>query len=260
MQTHPLGIAVDQKQKVWVIRIAAAALTVGLLALSAPIIWIAVSAGVGLLALAVIGVLGMATLAALPLGMQKWENRILQRRKAEARANPIEQLQNDILRRETKLKDFRAALATIGGQIETMRQMLQDRKHKAPQHELNRQEAAVKKMEHFYRANIGRLEEAHHALEAFRDQVKQKVFEWEFAQHGQVVMAALNPKEMNDLMQGLLSDEALRTVQNRFNTVFAELDVDLHAMHAPTHNLLDVRDDSFEALTLKSPAIAKSNT
>lgn len=258
MQTHPLGIAVDQKQKVWAIRAVAAVLTVGLLALSAPLIWVAVSAGVGLLALAAIGALGMASLAALPLAMQKWENRILQRRKAEARANPIEQLQNDILRRETRLREFRAALANIGGQIETMRQMLQDRKHKAPQHELNRQEAAVKKMEHFYRANIGRLEEAHQALEAFREQVKQKVFEWEFAKQGQVVMAALNPKEMNDLVQDLLSDEALRTVQTRFNNVFAELDVDLRSMHAPTHDMLDTRDDTFDALTLHSPVITRS--
>jgi hypothetical protein len=51
-------------------------------------------------------------------------------------------------------------------------------------------------------------------------------------------MAALNPAEMQDLMQDLLSDEALRSVQNRFNMVFAELDVDLRSINAPTRNYL----------------------
>jgi hypothetical protein len=260
MQNNTLTPTLHRNQKVVLLRMAAVGLTIALMALSAPLVWAAVSAGLGLMALAAIGMVGIAGFAALPLAMQKLENRVLLMRKGEARANPIEQLQNDCLRRETKLQEFRAALANIGGQIESMRQMLQERKSTAPQHALNRQEHAVEKMERFYRANIARLEEAHHALEAFRAQVKQKVFEWEFAQAGQKVMAALHPSEMNDLMQDLLSDEALRTVQNRFNTVFAELDVDLHAIHAPTRSLLEPGGEALEALALKSLAQQRSRT
>jgi len=246
------------RDKVWLLRIAAIAATVGLLALTAPFIWLAVSAGVGLLALGAIALAGFVALSALPLALQKWENRMLSARKREAHTNPIEQLQNDCLRRAQKLTEFRAALASIGGQIETMRQMLQERRHKAPQYELNRQEAAVNRMEHFYRANIGRLEEAHHALEAFRDQVKHKAFEWEFAQAGKVVMTTLNPSEVNDLMQNLLSDEALRSVQDRFNTVFAELDVDLHSIHAPTREFMAIDPDPLDALTVRQALRTRS--
>jgi hypothetical protein len=41
------------------------------------------------------------------------------------------------------------------------------------------------------------------------------------------------------MMQGLLSDEALRSVQDRFNTVFAELDVEMRSMNAPTYGMVE---------------------
>ena len=90
----------------------------------------------------------------------------------------------------------------------------------------------------FHACNLRRLDEAQSALEAFRHKVKQKVFEWEFAQAGQAVIAALNPSELEDLMHDLLTDEALRGVQDRFNAVFAELDVEMRAIDAPTRGLL----------------------
>ena len=40
-------------------------------------------------------------------------------------------------------------------------------------------------------------------------------------------------------MQDLLTDTALRSVQDRFNAVFAELDVQMRSMDSPTANLLD---------------------
>ena len=235
----------------WWVRGLAVAALLGLLALSAPIISLAVTAGVGLITLGAMALAGFAAMQCIPLGLQKLENRILQLRKTEARNNPIEQLQNDCLRREERLQSFRRALVTIGGQIESMREMVQERKDKAPYHVLDKQERAIARMDQFYRANIDRLDEANQALEAFRMQVKQKVFEWEFAQAGRKVMAALNPSEMQDLVQDLLSDEALRAVQNRFNMVFAELDVDLRSINAPTRGFLsDTEAEPLEALSV----------
>lgn len=222
----------------WWLRALAVVAVLGTLAVSAPLIAVAVTAGAGLLTLAGMAVVGFVALQALPLGLQKLENRLLLARKQEARENPIEQLQNDCLRRAERLQTFRQALVTIGGQIESMRDMVKERKDKAPHHVLDKQERAIARMDHFYQANIARLQEAHQALDAFRTQVTQKAFEWEFAQAGQVVMAALNPSEMQDLMQDLLSDEALRSVQNRFNLVFSELDVDMRSINAPTRDYL----------------------
>ena len=245
--------------EVWLLRGAATAAMVGVLTLSAPLIWGAVVAGAGIAVLAVMAVIGFTCLQLLPLGMQKLENKILSLRKTEARQNPIEQLQNDCIKREERLQSFRRALVTIGGQIESMGQMVDERRHTDPAHILDRQDRALKRMTHFYNANIRRLEEAQVALEAFRHQVKQKMFEWEFAQAGKVVMAALNPRELEDLMQDLLTDEALREVQSRFNNVFAELDVEMRSMSSPTHNYLERNDlEQMEALTLPELASKRS--
>jgi hypothetical protein len=230
-----------------------------LLALATPLIWAAVSAGLGLAALAGMAVVGMAAFQALPWGLQKLENRILAARKAEAQANPVEQLQNDCLRREQRLLAFRRALVSIGAKIESMTQMVQDRAQHDPGHVLDRQLQAIQRMRHFYECNLVRLNEAQSALDAFRHQVKQKMFEWEFAQAGQVVMHALNPGALEDLLQDLLTDAALRSVQDRFNTVFAELDVEMRSMQAPTHGLLDSTElERFGALHLPTTSHSRS--
>ena len=245
--------------KTWWLRAIAVAAVLAALAVSAPLIALAVTAGAGLLTLAGMALVGFVALQAMPMGLQKLENRLLKLRKQEARENPIEQLQNDCLRREERLQTFRRALVNIGGQIESMREMVEKRKGIAPHFVLDKQERAIARMDHFYQANIGRLKEAHQALEDFRTQVKQKSFEWEFAQAGQVVMAALNPAELQDLMQDLLSDEALRSVQNRFNMVFAELDVDLHSINAPTRNYLaSTAMDPMEELSVHHPTTLRS--
>ena len=245
--------ATSDLPKLWFIRAAAVTLCLGALAVSAPLIWAAASAGTGLITLAALGIIGAALVQCLPLALQKLENRVLQWRKAEAQTNPIEQLQNDCLRRALRLQSFRQALVTIGGQIETMREMLAERQHKDPAQVLDKQLRAVQRMDHFYQANLRRLGLAHDALEAFRDQVKRKEFEWNFAKAGQRVMAALNPHEAEDFMQALLSDEALRAVQDQFNAVFAELDVEMRSMDAPTRGYLaDQALDPLEALSLHS--------
>ena len=148
----------------WLPRVAAVTgVTVGL-ALSAPLIWGAVAAGMGLLALAAFGAFGVLVFQAMPLMMQRLENRLLSARKAEARANPIEQLQNDCMRRELRLASFRRALVEIGAQIENMRQMVDERRHVDPAHVLDKQERALQKMTQFHDVNVARLEQAHAAL------------------------------------------------------------------------------------------------
>ena len=114
-------------------------------------------------------------------------------------------------------------------------------------------------MAQFHDINLARLEQAHAALQAFRQQVQQKLFEWQFAQAGQVVMQAMRPSEVADLMQDLLTDEALRSVQSHFNSVFAELDIEMRALDAPTRRYLD-RDqlDGMEQLRMPTVDLPRS--
>jgi hypothetical protein len=236
---------------VWTVRAAAVAACIALLALSMPLVWAAVSAGAGMAALAAMGMVGVAVFQALPWAAQRLENRLLKLRKAEARANPIEQLQNQMLRRAERLQAFRRALATVGAQIESITQMLVDRRHVDPSHVLLRQQHSLQRLTQFHAGNLQRLDDAQAALEAFRQQVKHKVVEWEISLAIQDAQEALNPGAADNLLEDMLTDEALHTVQERFNTVFAELDIQMRSIDAPTRELLaDTGIERLDALTL----------
>ena len=222
--------------KAWV-RAVALGVTVVLLAGSVPILWAAVSGGLGLLALTLISLGGIVLFQAMPWAMQRLENRLLRMRKAEASANPIEQLENDVLRRAERLTAFRIALATVGGQIESIRQMVDESRHRDPRHVLERQQRALQRLMDFHGANLVRLDQAQAALEQFKSTVALKKSEWTIAQAIHRAARLLDPDAAQTLIEDLLTDEALRTVQDRFNTVFAELDIQMRGVDAPTRPL-----------------------
>jgi hypothetical protein len=239
MQAISKSSNITQLQKVWAVRAASAVGAMALLTFLAPYIWSAVAAGMGLAALAAMGVVGVSVFHAIPLGMQKLENHLLQLRKAEARRNPIEQLQNELLRRGSKLRAFHSALVTVGSQIESISQMLEDRKHKDPAHLLHRQERALHRLQQFHGINRQRLVVAQVALDEFRFTIERKESEWRIAMAIGEATDLLDPNATDNLMQDLLTDSALRSVQDRFNAVFAELDLQMTSVDAPTHDMLD---------------------
>lgn len=236
---------------IWIVRGVAITASVAVLAVAAPLVWAAASAGAGLMVLGGMAAAGFVALQALPLGLQKLENRLLALRKLEARRNPIEQLQNEMMRRSERLRSFRNALVTVGGQIESIEQMMAQRKHQDPGHILERQERALRRLQQFHGVNLNRLVQAQAALDEFRLTVQRKDSEWRMALAIDDANAALDPNATENLLQDLLTDTALRTVQDRFNMVFAELDVQMSSAEGPTRNLLDEPSlDHMDALHL----------
>ena len=96
---------------VWLLRAGALAVTVALLALATPVIWAAVSAGLGLVALASMAALGVALFQAVPLGLQRLENHLLKRRKAQARGESDEAVAGRLRADEDRI---RAATDAMG--------------------------------------------------------------------------------------------------------------------------------------------------
>jgi hypothetical protein len=240
-----------QAQKLTWVRGLTAAAGVVALAAFAPAIWLAVSGGAGLLVLGCILAIGFAGAQMLPLLGQMLENELMAARKAEARRNPIEQLQNEVMRRAERLRSFRKALVTVGGQIESIRQMIETSQTKFTGPVLARQERALEKLQQFHNINIARLNQAQEALQEFKNTVEQKQSEWHIALAIDDANRAMDPNAADILMQDLLADTALRTVQDRFNNVFAELDVQMSSMDGPTRSLLDDRSlDQMGALHL----------
>ncbi len=214
------------REPVWAVRAGTAALGLGALGLLAPLIWSALSGALGLLALAALGVLGVGIFQTLPYLGQKLENRLLAARKAEARANPIEQLQNFLLQKSQGVTDFRRSVLKIGAQIKSMGTMLEERKRHRPDYDATRQESALRAMQDAQFLLIDKYRKAEHALKELSDIVEDKQFEWKFGQAGQEAMQNLNATNGQELLNDMLADEAFDAVRDNFNHVFAELELE----------------------------------
>jgi glycine cleavage system regulatory protein len=126
---------------------------------------------------------------------------------------------------------------------------------------LARQARALERLKDFHSLNIARLNQAQSALQDFKNTVQQKQAEWQIALAIDDATRALDPNAAETLIQDLLADTALRTVQDRFNNVFAELDVQLNSMDAPTRDFLDRGSRTrMEALTLPTQVVSRSRT
>ncbi|CUI05914.1 hypothetical protein BN2497_6605 [Janthinobacterium sp. CG23_2] len=217
---------VTEQQRIWAVRIAAGVAGTSVLATLAPIIWGAVSAGLGLIALALIGAVGVALFQALPLFGQKLENRLLAARKAEARANPIEQLQNFLLQKRQRVVAFKKAVVNIGAQIKSMSDMIEERKRQKPGYDASRQENAVKAMKEAHVLLVVKYKNAELALVQLSEVVEDKKFEWRFGQAGQAAIQNLNATSGQELLNQMLADEAFDSVRDNFNQVFSELEME----------------------------------
>lgn len=216
----------------WKTRGVAILVGVLVLALAAPLIWNAVAAGIGLAVLGgiVLGVL--AVIQCIPMLGQKLENKILGARKAEARANPIEQQQNESRRRAEQINATQKALSAINGQIETMKDMIADRRREDPTYDFTQQERSLEKMKQFYQARCIKLSRAQKALVEYNKMIERNIFNWEFAKKGRVALQSLNASDQEAIMQGILSDESNRAVQEEFNSVCADLDVEVMQLNS----------------------------
>lgn len=211
---------------IWGVRAAIGLGAVGVLAALAPLIWSAVNAGAGLIVLVLLGVVGIGIFQALPWLGQKWENKLLAARKSEARANPIEQLQNFLRQKRERVAEFRKAVVQIGAQINSMRDMIAERKQKKPGYDAAKQERAVNAMNDAHVLLVKKYKDAEEALVQLQDVIEDKKFEWSFGQAGQAAIQSLNATSGQELLDQMLADEAFSSVRDNFNQVFAELEME----------------------------------
>jgi len=211
-----------------------------ILAILAPIIWAAASAGIGLIALGFIGLVGLCMIQALPFFGQKIENTILKARKAEARGNPIEQLQNFLRQKAQQVSDFKVAVTSINAQIKSLQDMVSQRKRERPGYDASTQEKSIQAMTDAYNALKQKYINAENALAELRVAIQDKEFEWKFSQAGQAAMQSLSATSGKELMEAMLADEAFSSVTSNFNQVFAELEME-------AQNLTSAKQLSFDS-------------
>jgi hypothetical protein len=174
-------------------------------------------------------------------------------RKAEARANPIEQMQNDLLQRKEDIKSTESALGRIGGIVKSMERMLDDQARKDPEHDLTIPRKSLEAMQRFYDTNMKKLTLAIQKGREYEKEIERKQFELTFVEAGKTAMNGIAGSE-GDAMQKLLSDEAFKSVSEQFDKVFGELEVRSVLDQA---SMIESRHETFEEmLKAREAAIA----
>ena len=194
------------------------------------IVWMAVSAALGLATLGGICIVAIAIFQALPLLAQKWENRLLAMRKREARKSPIEQLQNYLLSKTRQVEAFKQAVSIIGSQIKGLSDMVEERRKTG--RDVSKQERSLVQMNTAHQALLRKYQAAAQALVQLRETIEDKKFEFAFAKQGQAAMATLNATSGQEVLDAMLADEAFAAVRDNFNQVFSDLETEAALLNA----------------------------
>jgi hypothetical protein len=154
------------------------------------------------------------------------QNEQLARLKAEARKNPIEQAENEYLRRSRQYEAFKRAMEVIGGKIGAFKSRLFQTKRDKPNYDLAPETAALEKMELFYQNRKDRLEVAVVKLGQFKDKIDEARTKWEFQLAANDAIRAMNATDQEARINEILTSVSFDTVQQEFDSVFAKLDID----------------------------------
>ncbi len=213
-------------QRSMLVRATVAVGAIGILALVLPVVYFAFLSTLGLVGIGITGAIGYGFIRALPMLGQKWENKLLSLRKADARDNPIEQIQNNVIRKAQQLRAFREGMEVIGGQIGSLEGSLKDQARKDPEDDLKDQWEALEKMKLFYEKKKENYRVAAAALEEYKKAVERAKFKFGFGNAAQGIANAMNDTDAKTLMENMLADEAFAAVDQRYNQAFAALDID----------------------------------
>lgn len=215
----------EQDTKSTIVKIGAAVAGVAILAIALPLIYAGFLASLGLLGIGLTALVGVASFKALPYLAQKWDNTVLGLRKAEARANPIEQCENKILADGQRIKASEDAYTTIKAQIESMAQMVVDQKRTDPGYDDSDEQKALGDMKKFAGALYTSIGVAKQSLEDFKVEVKRMRMKFKFAAAGQTVMNQLGQDDVKSMTETMLKDEAFQSVLDNYNKTMAALDL-----------------------------------
>lgn len=213
------------------------------LALIAPIVWAAVSAGVGLAVLAVLLVGAGVAWRWIPNLFLRVENRVresnqremnrhLSALKAEARKNPIEQLQNYLQLKGRQLSSYESFVAQVGTQVRSIGDMLAARKREKPGRDYSKKDEAFAAMQKAYRFHLDKAEAGRKALAALKEAVEDAQFDYQFGQVGQAAMRHMQALEGQDLLNEMLAAESFASVRDNFNQVFSEIEVQIGSINS----------------------------
>lgn len=254
-------VEIPLPKKAVLVRAGVAVATVVVIALATPIIGLAVAGGAGLMLLGAFAIVGIGVVQALPLIGQKWENKLLQLRKAEARQNPEEELDKRVMYKKEQLRKAQEALSVIAGYVRGLSRMIAKEEREDPDHDVSHLHKTLESMQLFVYSRVEKMKLASEKLAEFEKAVKRWKFEHRFAQQGKVALDSIKNMEGADTMGELLTAEAIQAIEEKFDAVFGEMDIESMLSQA---SQLKMRNpqliDMDEASVIEEPVTAKFET
>lgn len=199
---------------------------IGVLAVSAPVLVAAASAGVSMMILGGVAAVGFVAVQFLPLIGQKLDNYILAQRKAEAESNPIEQMQNFFLERAEQVRLVGEAATNIEAQVRGLEQRLDKRQKEKPNADLSEQRTQLQQMRDSSKVLTERYCDASDALKELENIIDDEKFKWDFNIAGGQAIKALSNATGEQVISTMLADTAFAAVRDNFNKTFAALDIE----------------------------------
>jgi hypothetical protein len=200
---------------------------VGILAWASPVLTAAAEGALDLAKLGLFAAGAALVVTVLPAVGHFLDLKILQVRKAIAKAMSVEQLQQGIQDRMAKIRAMKNANASTAGQIATWKKKLVARRKEDPTHDLSKQELSVQRMEEYLSKCVTLVADAERKSELYKAEVERAIFDYEFAQEGKVILSAMSPDDQKAILGQILEAEAFKAISLDCETVFAKLDMEL---------------------------------
>ena len=196
-------------------------LTIVSFAVVAPVLAVAASGAVSMMKLGVCIAVLWATWLIRPWFVVKWGNIVLKLLKAEARANPIETLQNELLGRKESFEEAKKRLVSLQSMRLTLNQRVKEfeKQYGEPEKSLVQMlaglSALVDKLEN-------KLNIASNQLTEFEGYIRRQSAQYEIAlATGKLAQALRQADGNSDPMRQFLHDEAIESVRVTFNDAMA---------------------------------------
>jgi hypothetical protein len=179
----------------------------------------------GLIGLAIAGFLSFIIINFIPVVASMVANWRLKALKAEANRNPVETLQNDWNRKNSKIQEFRQSVVTFRGKIETFGSKLEKFDDKHPE-EAERFRLILNKMKELLGFRERKLSGAQRDLELYKSDIEKAGDIWEMGQVANEMAEAAGMTE-DEFFAEIQKKTAIDSIQNNINTAIAELDQNL---------------------------------
>lgn len=203
-------------------------------AIIAPLVFLAIQ---GLIGLAIAGILGLAIVNGAPWFSMKFANWKLRAIKHEARTNPVETLQNELVKKREALAQFADSITAFATEVGNFTTKVEQFKREHPEQAavFEQQLAGMKDL---LEARRRRYKEADRAVDQFEAEISRASALWDMSQAAQK-MNRVAGKQAEDVFAQIKRDTALDSVQTSLNRAFAELETSLLIESQPGAPLLE---------------------